>query len=112
MLQWKRETENRENGKPMNTQYASAFTSTPEKLVRDTFFSINDTYQEARKAYDEWTQTSLTVERECPTDKRGYYDQTHPHIPGTRASHSATQRCETTPPAGVREHGQQRHPAR
>ena len=23
-------------------------------------------------------QTSLTVERECPTDKRGYYDQTHP----------------------------------
>lgn len=53
MLQWKRETENRENGKPMNTQYASAFTSTPEKLVRDTFFSINDTYQEARKAYDE-----------------------------------------------------------
>ena len=48
----------------MTTQYASAFTSTPEKLVRDTFFSINDTYQEARKAYDEWTQTSLTVERE------------------------------------------------
>lgn len=62
----------------MTTQYASAFTSTPEKLVRDTFFSINDTYQEARKAYDAWTQTSLTVERDCPTDKRGYYDQTHP----------------------------------
>ena len=77
MLQWKRETANRENGKPMTTQYASAFTSAPEKLVRDTFFSINDTYQEARKAYDAWTQTSLTVERECPTDKRGYYDQTH-----------------------------------
>lgn len=62
----------------MTTQYASAFTSAPEKLVRDTFFSINDTYQETRKAYDAWTQTSLTVERECPTDKRGYYDQTHP----------------------------------
>lgn len=62
----------------MTTQYASAFTSAPEKLVRDTFFSINDTYQEARKAYDAWTQTSLTVERDCPTDKRGYYDQTHP----------------------------------
>lgn len=62
----------------MTTQYASAFTSEPEKLVRDTLFSINDTYQEARKAYDEWTQTSLAVERECPTDKRGYYDQTHP----------------------------------
>lgn len=61
----------------MTTQYASAFTSTPGKLVRDTFFSINDTRQEARKAYDAWTQTSLTVERECPTDKRGYYDQTH-----------------------------------
>ena len=62
----------------MTMQYASAFTSAPEKLVRDTFFSINDTYQEARKAYDAWTQTSLTVERECPTDGRGYYDQTHP----------------------------------
>ena len=77
MLQWKRETANRENGKPMTTQYASAFTSAPEKLVRDTFFSINDTYQEVREARDEWTQASLTVERECPTDKRGYYDQTH-----------------------------------
>lgn len=73
----------------MTTQYASAFTSTPEKLVRDTFFSINDTYQEARKAYDEWTQTSLTVERECPTDKRGYYDQTHPTY---QAHEQATQR--------------------
>lgn len=61
----------------MTTQYASAFTSAPGKLVRDTFASINDTRQEVRKAYDEWTQTSLTVERECPTDKRGYYDQTH-----------------------------------
>lgn len=61
----------------MTTQYASAFTSEPEKLVRDTFFSINDTYQEVRKALDEWRQTSLAVERECPTDKRGYYDQTH-----------------------------------
>lgn len=61
----------------MTTQYASAFTSAPEKLVRDTFFSINDTYQEVREARDEWTQASLTVERECPTDKRGYYDQTH-----------------------------------
>ena len=72
----------------MNTQYASAFTSEPEKLVRDTFFSINDTYQEARKAYDAWKQTSLTVERECPTDKRGYYDQTHltykAHVQATR----------------------------
>lgn len=73
----------------MTTQYASAFTSTPEKLVRDTFFSINDTYQEARKAYDEWTQTSLTVERECPTDKRGYYDQTHPTY---QAHEQSTQR--------------------
>ena len=62
----------------MTTQYASAFTSEPEKLMRDTFFSIDNTYQEARKAYDAWTQTSLTVERECPTDQRGYYDQTHP----------------------------------
>lgn len=109
MLQWKRETENRENGKPMTTQYASAFTSAPEKLVRDTFFSINDTYQEARKAYDECTQTSLTVERECPTDQYGRYDQTHPTY---QAHEQATQRRETTTPAGVREHGQQRHPAR
>lgn len=62
----------------MTTQYASAFTSAPEKLVRDTFFSIDNAYQEARKAYDAWMQTSLTVERDCPTDKRGYYDQTHP----------------------------------
>lgn len=62
----------------MTTQYASAFTSEPEKLMRDTFFSINETYQEVREARDEWTQTSLTVERECPTDQRGYYDQTHP----------------------------------
>lgn len=62
----------------MTTQYASAFTSAPEKLMRDTFSPLTDTYQEARKAYDAWTQTSLTVERECPTDKRGYYDQTHP----------------------------------
>lgn len=62
----------------MTTQYASAFTSEPEKLMRDTFFSINDTYQEARKAYDAWTQTSLTVERDCPTDQYGRYDQTHP----------------------------------
>lgn len=61
----------------MTTQYASAFTSEPEKLVRDTFFSINDTYQKVIKAHGEWMQTSLTVERECPTDKRGYYDQTH-----------------------------------
>ena len=62
----------------MTTQYASAFTSEPEKLMRDTFFSINDTYQEARKARDAWTQTSLTVERDCPTDQYGRYDQTHP----------------------------------
>lgn len=61
----------------MTTQYASAFTSEPEKLVRDTFFSIKDTYQVARKAYDAWTQTSLTVERDCPTDQYGRYDQTH-----------------------------------
>ena len=61
----------------MTTQYASAFTSEPEKLVRDTFFSIKDTYQGARKAYDAWTQTSLTVERDCPTDQYGRYDQTH-----------------------------------
>jgi len=62
----------------MTTQYASAFTSAPEKIVRDTFFSINDTYQETRKARDAWTQTSLTVERDCPTDQYGRYDQTHP----------------------------------
>lgn len=62
----------------MTTQYASAFTPAPEKLVRDTFFSIDNTYQEARKAYDAWTQTSLTVERDCPTDQYGRYDQTHP----------------------------------
>lgn len=62
----------------MTTQYASAFTSAPEKLMRDTFFSINDTYQEVREARDEWTQASLTVERDCPTDQYGRYDQTHP----------------------------------
>lgn len=62
----------------MTTQYASAFTSASEKLMRDTFFSIDNTYQEARKAYDAWTQTSLTVERDCPTDQYGRYDQTHP----------------------------------
>lgn len=62
----------------MTTQYASAFTSALEKLMRDTFFSIDNTYQEARKAYDAWTQTSLTVERDCPTDQYGRYDQTHP----------------------------------
>ena len=62
----------------MTTQYASAFTPAPEKLVRDTFFSIDNTYQETRKAYDAWTQTSLTVERDCPTDQYGRYDQTHP----------------------------------
>ena len=62
----------------MTTQYASAFTSAPEKLMRDTFFSIDNTYQEARKAYDAWTQTSLTVERDCPTDQYGRYDHTHP----------------------------------
>lgn len=72
----------------MTTQYASAFTSETEKLVRDPFAAINDTYQEVRKAYDAWKQTSLTVERECPTDKRGYYDQTHltykAHVQATR----------------------------
>ena len=73
----------------MTTKYASAFTSAPEKLVRDTFFSINDTYQETREAYDEWTQTELAVERDCPTDKRGYYDQTHPTY---KAHAQATQR--------------------
>ena len=80
----------------MTTQYASAFTSAPEKLVRDTFFSINDTYQEARKARDEWIQTSLTVERECPTDERGYYDQTHStykeHKQATKRLNDAKQR--------------------
>lgn len=73
----------------MTTQYASAFTSAPEKLVRDTFFSIDNTYQEARKAYDAWTQTSLTVERYCPTDQYGRYDQTHPTY---KAHEQATQR--------------------
>lgn len=72
----------------MTTQYASAFTSEPEKLVRDTFFSIDNTYQEARKAYDAWTQTSLTVERDCPTDQYGRYDQTHPTY---KAHEQATQ---------------------
>ena len=73
----------------MTTQYASAFTSAPEKIVRDTFFSIKDTYQGARKAYDAWTQTSLTVERDCPTDQYGRYDQTHPTY---KAHEQATQR--------------------
>ena len=80
----------------MTTQYASAFTSAPEKLVRDTFFSINDTYQEVRKALDEWRQTSLAVERECPTDQRGYYDQTHAiyqeHKQATKSLNDAKQR--------------------
>ena len=73
----------------MTTQYASAFTSAPEKIVRDTFFSIKDTYHGARKAYDAWTQTSLTVERDCPTDQYGRYDQTHPTY---KAHEQATQR--------------------
>ena len=73
----------------MTTQYASAFTSAPEKLVRDTFFSIKDTYQEVREARDAWTQASLTVERDCPTDQYGRYDQTHPTY---KAHEQATQR--------------------
>lgn len=80
----------------MTTQYASAFTPAPEKLMRDTFFSIKDTYQEARKAYDAWTQTSLTVERDCPTDQYGRYDQTHPtykaHEQATKRLNDAKQR--------------------
>lgn len=80
----------------MTTQYASAFTSAPGKLVRDTFASINDTRQEARKAYDEWTQTSLTVERDCPTDQYGRYDQTHPtyqeHAQATQRLNDAKRR--------------------
>lgn len=80
----------------MTTQHASAFTSAPEKLVREPFASIHDTYQEVRKAYDAWTQTSLTVERECPTDKRGYYDQTHAiyqeHKQATKRFNDAKQR--------------------
>lgn len=62
----------------MTMQCASAFTSAPEKLVRDTFFSINETCQEAHEAYDAWKRAELAVERGCPTDKRGYYDQAHP----------------------------------
>lgn len=57
--------------------------------MRDTFFSIDNTYQEARKAYDAWTQTSLTVERDCPTDQYRRYDQTHPTY---KAHEQATQR--------------------
>lgn len=80
----------------MNTQHASAFTSAPEKLVCDTFFSINDAYQETRKARDAWTQTSLTVERDCPTDQHGRYDQTHPtykaHVQATQRLNDAKQR--------------------
>lgn len=53
----------------MTTQYASAFTSAPEKLVHDTFFSINDTYQKVIKAHGEWMQAALTV-------GHGHYDQT------------------------------------
>lgn len=53
----------------MTTQYASAFTSAPEKLVRDTFFSINDTYQKLCKANGEWIQAALTI-------GHGHYDQT------------------------------------
>lgn len=52
----------------MTTQYASAFTSEPEKLVHDTFFSINDTYQKVIKAHGEWMQAALTV-------GHGHYDQ-------------------------------------
>lgn len=52
----------------MTTQYASAFTSAPEKLVHDTFFSINDTYQKVIKAHGEWMQAALTV-------GHGHYDQ-------------------------------------
>lgn len=52
----------------MTTQYASAFTSEPEKLVHDTFFSINDTYQKFIKAHGEWMQAALTV-------GHGHYDQ-------------------------------------
>ena len=80
----------------MNTQHASAFTSAPEKLVRDTFFSINGTYQEARKAYDEWTQTSLTAERDCPTDQYGRYDQERTtykaHVQATQRLNDAKRR--------------------
>ena len=80
----------------MTTQYASAFTSAPEKIVRDTFLSIKDTYQGARKAYDAWTQTSLTVERDCPTDQYGRYDQTHAtyqeHEQATQRLNDAKQR--------------------
>jgi hypothetical protein len=80
----------------MNTQHASAFTSAPEKLVRDTFSSINDAYQETCKARDAWTQTSLTVERDCPTDQRGYYDQEHTtykaHVQATQRLNDAKQR--------------------
>lgn len=80
----------------MTTQYASAFTSAPEKIVRDTFFSIKDTYQGARKAHDAWTQTSLTVERDCPTDQYGRYDQTHAtyqeHEQATQRLNDAKQR--------------------
>lgn len=53
----------------MTTQYASAFTSAPEKLVRDTFYSIDDTYQKLCKAHGEWMQAALTV-------GHGHYDQT------------------------------------
>lgn len=52
----------------MTTQYASAFTPAPEKLVHDTFFSINDTYQKVIKAHGEWMQAALTV-------GHGHYDQ-------------------------------------
>ena len=53
----------------MTTQYASAFTSAPKKLVRDTFFSIDNTYQKFCKAHGEWMQSALTV-------GHGHYDQT------------------------------------
>lgn len=57
---------------------ATSTLPTPEEAASDPFTPINDAYQETREAYDAWTQTELALERDCPTDKRGYYDQTHP----------------------------------
>mgnify|MGYP000865570440 CR=1 FL=1 len=62
----------------MTPTRATSTLPTPEEAASDPFTPINDAYQETREAYGAWTQTELALERDCPTDKRGYYDQTHP----------------------------------
>ena len=61
----------------MTPTRATSTLPTPEEAASDPFTPINDAYQETREAYGAWTQTSLTVERDCPTDQYGRYDQEH-----------------------------------